>query len=127
MPLVWTDSVALCYSDVTAAKKWWMQSFGCKEAKVPVDWDCSLPSDVALQLPGHDLPTILLSDWNEVRQAGYERSNGRPILFCAKLQKVREHVARAGAVPGDVQQGGGTEFFEMHDPEGNVIEICKEP
>src|SRR5262249_15287426 len=45
MPLFSTDSIALCYSDVTAAKKWWMQSFGCKDAKVPADWDCSLPSD----------------------------------------------------------------------------------
>ena len=78
MPLFWTDSIALCYSDVTAAKKWWMRSFGCKDAKVPAEWDCGLSSDAALQLPGHDVPTILLSDWNEVRSAGYDRSNDRP-------------------------------------------------
>jgi hypothetical protein len=85
MPLFWADSIALCYSDVTAAKRWWMQSFGCKDAKAPVDWDCTLPSDAALQLPGDDRPTILLSDWNEVREAGYERLNDHPIVFCRKI------------------------------------------
>jgi len=55
-----------------------MRSFGCKDAKVPAEWDCGLSSDAALQLPGHDVPTILLSDWNEVRSAGYDRSNDRP-------------------------------------------------
>ena len=128
MPLFWTDSIALCYSDVTAAKRWWMQSFGCKEVKVPADyWDCSLPSDVALQLPGYDVPTIALNDWNEVRNAGYERSNDHPILFCRNLAKAREHLQREGAVPGPMQQSGGTEFFEIHDTEGNIIEICREP
>ena len=88
MPLFWTDSIALCYSDVTAAKRWWMQSFGCKEVKVPADyWDCSLPSDVALQLPGYDVPTIALSDWNEVRNAGYERSKTTPFSSAGTWRK----------------------------------------
>ena len=104
-----------------------MRSFGCKNAKVPPNWDCTLPSDVALQLPGDDVPTILLSDWNEVRSAGYERSNDHPILFCGNLTKARELLQREGAVPGPVQQSGGTEFFEIRDAEGNIIEICKEP
>ena len=127
MALFSTDSIALCYSDLTAAKRWWMKSFGCKAVKVPGDWDCSLPSDVALQLPGYDVPTIALSDWNEVRNAGYERSNDRPILFCRNLAKALEHLQHEGAAPGPLQQSGGTEFFEIHDPEGNIIEICTEP
>ena len=124
MPLFWTDSIALCYSDVAAAKRWWMQSFGCKDVKVPADWDCRLPSDVALQLPGHDVPTIALSDWNEVRNG---RANHHPILFCRNLAKAREYLQREGAVPGPTQQSGGTQFFEIRDPEGNIIEICTEP
>ena len=94
MPLFWTESIALCYSDVIAAKRWWMRSFGCKDANVPADWDCSLPSDVALQLPGFDVPTILLGDWSEVRNAKYERSNDHPILFCRNLAK-RESTSSA--------------------------------
>ena len=115
MPLFWADSIALCYSDLAAAKSWWIQSFNCKERNVPSDWDYTLPSDVALQLPGHEVPTILLSDWTEVRNAGYERSSDHPILFCQKLTKARKHLHRAGAAPGTVQQGRRTEFFEIQD------------
>ena len=81
---------------------------------------------MALQLPGYEVPTILLSDWTEVRNAGYERSSDHPILFCQKLTKAREHLQRAGGAPGTVQQSGCT-FFEIKDTEGNLIEICKEP
>ncbi len=104
-----------------------MESFDCKQAMVPADWDCILPSDVALTLLGQDAPTILLNDWAEVRQAGYERSNDHPIIFCSKLKKAHEYLLGKGVAAGQIQDGGGTEFFEVRDPEGNVIEICKEP
>lgn len=127
MPLFWTDSVALCCSNVELCKKWWIESFDCKQVKLPADWDCVLPSDVALILPGDELPRIALSDWAEVRQAGYERSNDHTILFCSKLKKAHEQLRGRGLPAGPIQDGGGTEFFEVSDPEGNVIEICKEP
>jgi hypothetical protein len=127
MPLFWTDSLALCYSNLLAAKQWWLETFDCKEAKVPHDWDCTLPSDVALKLPGHDVPTLLLSDSTEVRKAGYERSHDHPIIFRSKLTKAQEYLQRRGVLTGGIQDSGGTEFFEVRDPEGNVIEICKEP
>jgi hypothetical protein len=73
MPLFYTDSITLTYSDVEGAMRWWVNAFGCKVAKVPQDWDCQLPSDVALQLPGHEEPTILLSKKSEVEKAGYDR------------------------------------------------------
>ena len=127
MALFWTDSLALCCSDVAACKKWWMECFDCKLARVPADWDCVLPSDVALTLPGYDVPTILLSSWAEVRGAGYERSNDHPIVFCGKLKKAHAHLQDRGAAPGPIQNAGGTEFFEVRDLEGNVVEICGEP
>jgi hypothetical protein len=127
MPLFWTDSIALCCSNLAVARKWWIESFDCEEVKVPEDWDCSLPSDVALRLPGDELPTILLSDWAEVRGAGYERSNGHSIIFCNKLTKAQEYLRRRGATTGPIQDGGGTEFFEVRDPEGNIVEVCREP
>jgi hypothetical protein len=30
-----TDSVALSYSNVEAAKQWWIDTFGCKMLRVP--------------------------------------------------------------------------------------------
>ena len=127
MALFWTDSIALCCTDVEACKKWWIECFDCKEAKVPADWDCILPSDVALVLPGDDVPRILLSDWAEAREAGYERSNDHVVIFCSRLTKAHEYLRDRATEAGPIQEAAGPEFFEVRDPEGNVIEICKEP
>ncbi len=41
-----TDSVALSYSNVEAAKQWWIDTFGCKVVRVPQDWDNPLPRPI---------------------------------------------------------------------------------
>ena len=97
MSLSWIDSIAVCYSDLGAAKTLWIRSFNCKETSVPSEWDCTLPSDVAPQLRCHEVPTILLSDWAGVRSAGYARFNNHPILFCQKLSKAPEHLHQVSA------------------------------
>jgi hypothetical protein len=128
MPLFYTDSITLSYSDVEGAKRWWIETFDCKVARVPLDWDCQLPSDVALQLPGHDAPTILLNAKAEVEQAGFDRSSPvASVIFCNKLKKGHEHLTGRGVLPGPIQDGGDTEFFEIRDTEGHIIEISKEP
>lgn len=125
MSLFFTDSLVLCYSNLAAAKEWWIRTFDCKHMKTP-DWDYPLPSDIALSLPGDAEPTILLSSRAEVERAGL-LLNDHPIIFCEKLKKAHEYLHGKGAAPGPLQDGGGTQFFEIRDPEGNVVEICKEP
>ncbi len=125
--LFYTDSLSLCCTSVQVEKQWWVGVFECKETEVPADWDCALPSDVALKLPGGDGPTILLSDKAEAEHAGYECRNEHPMIFCTNLKKAQEQLRRRGGAPGPIQHAGGTSFFELSDPEGNVIEICKEP
>lgn len=126
MALFRTDSLVLCYSNVEMAKQWWIDTFDCKQAKVPTDWDNPLPSDIALKLPGDAAPTILLCDRAEVQKAGFERQNDHPVIFSDKLKKAREYLLSKGKTAGPIQNGGGTEFFEIRDSESNVIEICKE-
>lgn len=127
MPLFYTDSVVLAYSDVEGAKRWWIGAFDCKVARVPSDWDCPLPSDVALQLPGHGAPTILLNANSEVEQAGYDRpSPVASVIFCDNLKKAHEKLSNRGVLPGPIQDGGDMQFFEIRDSEGNLIQICKE-
>ena len=126
MALFRTEAFALCCSNLDVEKRWWVEVFGCKQVKLP-DWDDPLPSDVALKLPGEDEPSILLSDRAEAQQAGFERVNGHTVIFCDKLKKAYEYLEGKGVTPGPIQDGGGTQFFEVRDPEGNVIEICKEP
>jgi len=117
----------ICYANVEAAKVWWTEVFDCKPSNVPADWDEPLPSDVVLKLPGHDEPIIVLIDRAEVQRAGLALPTDRPILFCGKIKRAHEYLEGRGASPGPIQDGGGTQFFEVRDPEGNVIEVCKEP
>jgi hypothetical protein len=112
------DSVVLAFSNVAAAKQWWIQMFDCKPAKMP---------DVALALPGVDEPAILLSVRREAEQAGLDWSNDHPIVFCYELKRAHEYLRERGASPSPIRDGGGTEFFEILDTEGNLIEICNEP
>jgi hypothetical protein len=42
MYLFYTDSVTLAYADVEGAKRWWVEAFDCRVARVPPDWDCQL-------------------------------------------------------------------------------------
>jgi len=106
MGLFQTDSVGLSYSNVEAAKQWWIDTFGCKVVRVPQDWDNPLPSDVALILPGDSEPTILLSAQSEVEQARFDRpSPVATVIFCNKLKKAHEHLSSRGVLAGPVQDG----------------------
>jgi catechol 2,3-dioxygenase-like lactoylglutathione lyase family enzyme len=128
MGMFHTDSVVLSYSDVEAAKRWWVETFGCKAVRIPQDWDNPLPSDVALTLPGCSEPTILLNARSEVEQAHFDRpSPAATAIFCEKLKKAHEHLSSRGVSAGPIQDGGDMQFFEVRDTEGHLIEICKEP
>ncbi len=122
MPLFWTDSIVVSYADVDAAKRWWIKAFGCKEVEVPEDWDEPLPSDVALMFPGSETATVLISS-----RAEGGASSDHPMVFAGKLKKAYEQLRGRGISAGAIREEGGTELFEVHDLEGNVIEICKEP
>ena len=93
---------------------------------MPEDWDDPLPTDVAIKLPWSEHPTILLSERAAVVPAGYERVSDHLLLFTSNLKKAHEHLLARNVAVGPIQDGGGTQFFEIRDPEGNVIEICKE-
>ena len=125
MQLFSTDSLVLRYSNIEAAKQWWIQVFDCKQTDLP-DWDDPLPSDIALRLPGDAEPSILLCAAAEVKAAGFERQNSHPILVSASLKKAREVLVARGASPGAIQDSGGKQYFEVLDLEGNIIEVCQE-
>jgi hypothetical protein len=122
MPLFWTDSIVLSYSNVNAAKQYWATAFDCKEVAAPSDWDEPLPSDVPLKFPGTDAPAVLLSSLSERPE-----SSEHPIIFTGKVKKAQDHLRGRGVVTGPIREEWGTETFEITDPEGNIIEICNEP
>ena len=81
-----SDPIVVCCTDVNAAKQWWINVFDCKEVTVLEDWDDTLPSDVALKLPGDVEPTVLLSNRAETERAGLTVPT-HPIVFTRKLKK----------------------------------------
>jgi hypothetical protein len=125
----YTDSLSFTYSNIEAAMRWWIETFGCKVAKVPVDWDNTLPSDVALKFPEDDEPTGLLSaQKEEVDEATFDRPS--PVvstIFCDnKLKKGQEVLSSRGILVGPIQDGRDMQFLEIRDAEGHLIQVCKE-
>ena len=131
MALFYTEFLSINCSDVQAAKKWWLATFDCKETNVPLDWDDPLPSDVALKLSGNDKAAILLRDKTEMKEDidgwGRDPGDSHALIFCSNLKKAHEQLRLRNAAVDQIQEGGGTQFFNIRDPEGHVIEICKEP
>jgi hypothetical protein len=116
-----TEFIGLSYVDLTAAKQWWMRVFRCKETAVPDGWDDSMPTDVALILPGAEDPTIL----PRLRDGVAGVDSEHPLLFCGNLSKAHDYLSQLGAEPGPMQEVGGKQFFEVIDPEGHAVEICE--
>ena len=49
------------------------------------------------------------------------------VIFRQKLKKGHEELERRGVSAGPIEDGGDTQFFEIRDSEGNLIQICEEP
>jgi len=121
----WTEYICLQYSDLEAAKRWWIATFGCKQVPLP-DWDNPLPSDIAMTLPGTAEASILLSDRDEALKSGNPPVDKHQMIFCKNLQKAREYLGGRGAAVGGIQNQYGSEFFEVRDNEENSFQVCEE-
>jgi hypothetical protein len=123
----YTDSLVLTYTSVEAAKQWWIDTFGRKVEKVPAEWDNPLASDVALKFPQDKEPTILLCARSEMEQAKLDPPSAVvSTIFCDNLKKARERLSTRGILVGPMQDGGDTQYFEIRDIEGHLIQVCKE-
>jgi hypothetical protein len=128
MAMFHAESVTIAYASVEAARDWWTRVFDCYQVPLPADWDDSLPSDVALKLPGQDRPAILLCDRAEATQARLDRTPSPvPIVFCSKTKKAFEYLLSRGLLASPIQSDGSTTFFAIRDLEGDTIEIAEEP
>ena len=123
LPRLWTNSIALHCADVKAAKQWWVGMFDCQETGTSAP---GLASDVALRLSGDAKSTVLLRDLAEAEHAGLAPPD-HPLIFADSLKKAQEVIRRRGWTAGEIRQSGGTEFFEISDPDGNVIEVRRAP
>ncbi|HLW87833.1 MAG TPA: VOC family protein [Terriglobales bacterium] len=54
-------------------------------------------------------------------------TDATPILFTKKIGRVRDVLVARGVEVGTVEQDRqGVHYFEIHDPEGNVVEVVEE-
>jgi predicted enzyme related to lactoylglutathione lyase len=51
-----------------------------------------------------------------------------PILFTKKIDRIKKVLVERGVEAGPVEQDRqGIHYFQIHDPEGNAIEVVEEP
>lgn len=121
------DSIALTYASPEAAVRWWTQLFGTKQIEPAADRDYALPSDIWLAFDVNDLPAVYFSKLDEVRGIGLDCiGDEHPIVTCNDIELAHKHCLQKGASPSSIQTGRGPRYFEITDPEGNVIEICED-
>jgi hypothetical protein len=120
MPLLYWSGQAnyIGTVDIAALTAWYIDKLGLRKSKVEVDdgEDCVAlgfsKDDYALCLGPRGLPT----------------DESIPRLYSSNLKRAKESLFSRGVNVGEIQQDRqGTSFFEMRDPENNLIEISEEP
>jgi catechol 2,3-dioxygenase-like lactoylglutathione lyase family enzyme len=104
--------------DITAAIAWYIEKLGLRKILAESD-DC--PECVALGFSKDEYAVTLASP-------DRPRDELTPIFFTGNARRAREFRASRGVRVGQIQQDRQeTQYFEMQDLEGNVIEIAEEP
>lgn len=104
--------------DIPAATAWYIEKLGLHKIDVEQD-DC--PECITLAFSMDEYAITLGSP-------GRPTDELTPMLYTTNVRKAREFLSARGVRVGEIQQDRqGTHYFEMHDLEGNVIEITEEP
>ena len=113
------DSFYIGVLDLRAATSWYIEKLGLQ--KVPVELD-DAEGCVALGFSKKDQTAIVLGP------RGKPTDEATPMLYASDVKKAREVLSSRGVNVGDIQQDRqGTQYFEMRDLEGNLIEVSEEP
>ena len=105
-------------TDIEAAASWYKNIFGLRRVKVELD---NGEGCVPLGFVPDECDMVL-------GPTGQSSGELTARFFTSNLKKAREHLLSKGVQLTEIQQDGqGTHFFEMHDLEGNAIEISEEP
>ena len=105
-------------TDVAAATTWYIQKLGLRKVDVELDEG---ENCVALGFEKDECAVC-------VGPAGRPTDELTHMLYSSNLKKAREFLVSRGVNVGEIlTDRQGTRFFEMHDLEGNTIEITEEP
>ncbi len=104
--------------DLAASVSWYKEKLGLREIEIEMD---DSEGSVALGFSNDEYIVAL-------GPTGRPTDELRPLLFTTNIKKAREFVNSRGASVGEIEQDAqGTHYFELRDPEGNMIEVSEEP
>jgi predicted enzyme related to lactoylglutathione lyase len=110
-------TVRILVRDVNFVSPWYVEKLGLrKSAEKPF-----AESGVATYRFKEDGNSIMLTN---KQRFGREKT---PILFAKNITKMRDVLSARGVESGPIESDRqGTRYFEIHDPEGNVIEVVED-
>lgn len=107
-------------SDIAAAVAWYIEKLGLQKIKAEMN-DC--PGCVVL---GFDKDVYAVTIGPVVPSDAIDELTHS--LFTNHIDKAQKWLSSRGVNVGEIQKDRqGTRFFEIRDPENNVIEITEEP
>jgi predicted enzyme related to lactoylglutathione lyase len=103
--------------DIDSVSPWYVEKLGLRKlAEAPP----GEPSDAIFRFKA-DGHSVILTTRSGV-QAGKT-----PILFTKKIGRIRDVLAARGVESGPIERDRqGIHYFQIHDPEGNAIEVVEE-
>jgi catechol 2,3-dioxygenase-like lactoylglutathione lyase family enzyme len=117
------DNCCVEVRNLAAARKWYQEKLGLREAQDRTEDDSGRPfADLCISERGGMCISLV------ELEPGASPAKQHSILYARKLEKAHEWLAQRGvAVEPITFDSGRNRFFRFRDPEGNAIEICIEP
>jgi catechol 2,3-dioxygenase-like lactoylglutathione lyase family enzyme len=121
-PFSIADNYAIDVQNLSAARQWYQDKLGLREAKDHREDDSGRPFvDLHASFTDTFLTLVELAP-------GATPENNHVILFAKNLDKTHQWLQSRGvAVEQPTTDSGGNRLFNFHDLEGNKIEVSVEP
>ena len=121
-PFTIADNCAVDVRSVAAAREWYTEKLGLRDALIDREEDSGRPF-VDLHISNDDTFLSLVE-----LEPGASVENRHVIFFTKNLEKTHQWLAGRGVpVEPPTTDSGGNHFFRFQDLEGNTIEVCVEP
>jgi len=110
-------SLRILVRDIDSVTPWYVEKLGLrKSAKAPPQEPCA--ATFRFKADGN---SVILTT-----RSGFQTGK-TPILFAKKIGRMRDVMSARGVDVGAIEQDRqGIHYFQIHDPEGNAIEVVEE-
>jgi catechol 2,3-dioxygenase-like lactoylglutathione lyase family enzyme len=117
------DNCAVDVRNLAAAREWYKEKLGLREARDRTQDDSGRPfADLCISKGDGTFVSLV------ELEPGATPGKQHAIFYAKKLEKAHEWLAQRGVtVESMAVDSGGNRFFRFQDLEGNAIEVCVEP